>query len=280
MKEILRWLVLRSQYRSRDVARIALARGIAILCISMPLSVSAQGGNPYDGDRTAIRAGSALYRARCADCHGPDALGDMGPNLTTLWDFGTDNDVRAFETIQLGVPGSVMPSTSLPENKIWAMVAYLESLSTVPPWVDDSGDSVRGSEIFSSECASCHKVNGQGGLLGPDLSRIAQVRSRDAVMRAIRDPSGSVASGYRAVTLMTRDGGRIRGLIKNEDAFSIQIMDTAERLQAYLKAELRETVREELSEMPEFGPDRLSDPDLDDLLGYIGTLKEPDPDGL
>ena len=241
------------------------------LLSAAPLA-SAQGGNPYEGDRTAIRAGRALYEARCAQCHGGDAKGISGPDLTLLWAMGT-NDDRVFGTIRLGVSGSIMPSSSAPDQEIWALVAYVKSISTVPQVDDDRGDAVRGEEIFSGTCTRCHSVNRAGGRLGPDLSRIAAIRSREMLIRAIRDPSASVASGYRAVTLVTQDGDRIRGLAKAEDPFSIQILDTQERLQGYLKADLQEVIHEDRSLMRPFGPDRLSDTELDDLLRYLSTLR-------
>ena len=109
--------------------------------------------------------------------------------------------------------------------------------------------------------------------MGPDLSRIARIRSRDMLVRSIREPGASVAARYRAVTLITQDDRRIRGVIKSEDAFSIQIADTSERLQGYTKADLREMIHEERSLMPDFGTERLSDSDLDDLLRYLSTLR-------
>jgi putative heme-binding domain-containing protein len=123
-------------------------------------------------------------------------------------------------------------------------------------------------------------VNGAGGHLGPDLSRIAAIRTRDMLIRSIRDPSASMAVGYRPVTVVTRDGERIRGVTKGEDAFSIQILDAHGRLQGYVKADVQEVIREERSLMRQFGPDRLSDGDLDDLLQYLGTLRGADSDHL
>ena len=96
------------------MVRSTLTRVFLILYAFAPLSASAQGGNPYDGDRTAIRAGRALYGARCAQCHGGDAKGISGPDLTLLWAAGTSDD-RVFRTIQTGVSGSIMPSSAAPE---------------------------------------------------------------------------------------------------------------------------------------------------------------------
>ena len=260
------------------MVRLALTRVFLILSISAPLSLSAQGGNPYEGDRTAMRAGAALFGTRCAECHGADAKGISGPDLTLMWAAGTSDD-RVFQVIQRGISGSIMPSSSAPEREIWAIVAYVKGLSTVPEFENDTGDAERGQEVFAGTCVRCHTVNGSGGRLGPDLTRIATVRSRDMLIRSIRDPSASVAAGYRAVSLVTQDGQRVRGVTKSEDAFSIQVVDTRERLQGYLKADLRELTQMDRSLMPLFDADRLSDVDLDDLLRYLGTLRQAESDG-
>ena len=78
---------------------------------------------------------------------------------------------------------------------------------------------------------------GRGGRIGPDLTRIGIARSRAALVREIRTPSEWVPPAYETVTLVTKDGQRIRGTKKNEDVFSIQVMDLRERIQGYLKTE-------------------------------------------
>jgi hypothetical protein len=54
-------------------------------------------------------------------------------------------------------------------------------------------------------------------------------------------------------------------------------MDTRERLQGYLKTDLRDVTRDTKSLMPDYGSDRLSDQDLADLLGYLATLRANTP---
>ena len=72
---------------------------------------------------------------------------------------------------------------------------------------------------------------------------------------------------------LTIDGQRIRGVKKNEDAFSVQIMDTHERIQGYVKSDLKEVIDDETSVMPDFGADRVSDRDLADLVAYLQGLR-------
>ncbi len=81
-----------------------------------------------------------------------------------------------------------------------------------------------------------------------------------------------MANGYRTVTLVTEEGERVRGTAKGEDAFSIQIMDTQQRLRGYLKSDLAQLTHEQTSLMPAFGRDRLGDAEMEDLLAYLGSL--------
>jgi putative heme-binding domain-containing protein len=235
--------------------------------------------NPVEGNADAILSGKGHYGARCAACHGNDARGVTGPDLTELWaSASVSDDGGLFRIVQRGVPGTEMPGFAaagggLSEREIWETLAYVRSLATVSPTANPSGDAVHGDALFRTRCASCHVVNGLGGELGPDLSRIGAARSRAALATKIRGTSTSIRAGYEPVTLVTRDGRRIRGARKNEDSFSIQIMDTGERIQGYLKSDLSSIVRESQSLMPAFGPDRLADRDLDDVLRYLGTLR-------
>ena len=64
---------------------------------------------------------------------------------------------------------------------------------------------------------------------------------------------------------------------KNEDLFSVQIMDTRERIQGYEKSQVRSVANDTKSAMPTFGPDRLKESDLDDLIRYLQTLRGFDP---
>jgi cytochrome c oxidase cbb3-type subunit III len=230
--------------------------------------------NPLEGNAFAISNGGAMFRNRCAGCHGPDAHGYLGPDLTGFWSAGGTDD-RMFDIVRRGVPGTEMigadPQRVL-DKEIWQVLAYIRTLGAVPA-VAPSGDAANGERIFRSNCATCHMVNGRGGQLGPDLSRIGSARPRAGLLAKLRGTSAFVRPGYEPVTLVTRGGERIRGVKKNEDEFSVQIMDTRERLQGYFKANLTEYTTEKQSLMPVYGPDRLNDRDLDDLLRYLSGLR-------
>lgn len=219
-------------------------------------------------------SGAGLFGERCADCHGADATGVRGPDLTRLWGSGA-NDDQVFRTIRQGVPGSIMAASTATDEELRAIVAYLKSIGTAPSSERARGNAEHGQQIFWSTCGGCHRVQQRGGRLGPDLSHIAATQSREALRRAIREPSSVITPGYQAVVIVTRDGQQIRGARKGEDAFSVQIMDARERLQGYLKADVQTVTRETRSLMPEYRADRLAENDLDDLLQFLSTLRGP-----
>jgi putative heme-binding domain-containing protein len=241
----------------------------------VPPAANPAANNPHLGKPESIRSGMALFRIRCADCHGMDATGYRGPDLTALL-AGDVSDERLFQTMRKGVPGTEMPASDDPDDDLLLVIAYLRKLGTPAPSERPTGKVENGERLFASQCASCHRVAGRGGRLGPDLTRIGIARSRAALVREIRTPSEWVPPAFETVTLVTKDGQRIRGAKKNEDVFSIQVMDTRERIQGYPKANLQEVIYEKNSLMPAFSTGRLSDSDLNDLVGYLTTLRGAD----
>ena len=91
--------------------------------------------NPHLGNRESIRGGMALYRVRCADCHGLDGTGYRGPDLVAALGGGMA-DERLFDTIRKGVPGTEMPAASpidVADDDILQLISYLKSIGSVAP---------------------------------------------------------------------------------------------------------------------------------------------------
>ena len=252
---------------------------LAILCVAAG-GLRAQGSpvkNPLEGNQEAIKYGMGLFRGRCADCHGMDARGVRGPDITQVWASGRTDD-GLFKTIKNGVPNTEMPANPrMNDNETWQVLAYLRTLAAPAPADPPRGDAQNGEKIFRANCAGCHRVNGVGGRLGPDLSRVGVARAREAIVFRIRRGLEEFRPGFEPVTVTPETGEPIRGVKKNEDLFSVQIMDTGERIQGYEKDKVKAVENGTKSMMPAFGPDRLNDRDLDDLLRYLQTLRGFDP---
>ena len=249
-------------------------------CIVAGVLVNAQATaakNPFEGDQAAIRSGMGLFRARCADCHGIDARGVRGPDITQVWASGR-SDEGLFTTIKNGIPGTEMPpQPRLFDHETWQILAYLRTLAASVKVEPPRGNAENGQKIYQANCAGCHRVNGAGGRLGPDLSRIGAARSREVLELRIRGAVEGFLPGYEPVTLTPQSGQPVAGVKKNEDLFSVQIMDTRERIQGYDKSSLREMQNNPRSAMPPFGSNRISESELDDLIRYLQTLRGFDP---
>lgn len=234
--------------------------------------------NPLAGNQQAIDAGKNIYRGRCAVCHGIDAKGYRGSDLTTGdWIHG-GSDPQIFRTVARGITGTEMPGNgNMSEDEIWMVVAYLRTLSNPGGAPTERGDATRGEQLYHAKnkgnCGQCHMIDGRGGRLGPNLSRIGAARSVAALEREIRRPGEVIPVGFETLTVVTADGRRIRGVRKNEDTFSVQLMTANEELRSFFKRDLKEVVPEEQSLMPAYGPERLSDDELADLVRYLRTLR-------
>ena len=234
--------------------------------------------NPLQGNADAIKSGTGLYRSRCADCHGMDARGIRAPDLTQVWASGRTDD-GLFKTLKGGVPGTEMPAFGprMFDQEAWQILAYLRTLAAPAATDPPKGNAENGQRLFRVNCASCHRVNGTGGRLGPDLSRVGVARARDVMVKQIRGATEDFRTGYEPVTITPANGQPIHGVKKNEDLFSVQIMDARERIQGYEKDDVRSVANDTKSAMPVYGPDRLSESDLDDLIRYLQTLRGFDP---
>jgi putative heme-binding domain-containing protein len=235
--------------------------------------------NPLAGDAKAIEGGRNIYRGRCGVCHGIDARGYRGSDLTSGdWVHG-GGDVQLFRTIKNGITGTEMPGNgNMSEEEVWMVIAYLRTLSAPGSAAPERGDAARGEQIYwardKGNCGQCHMIGARGGRLGPNLTRIGAARSVAALEREIRQPGEVIPVGFETITVVTRDGKKLRGLRKNEDTFSVQMMTGDEELRTFLKRDIADVIAEpERSLMPAYGPERLSDAELTDLVRYLRTLR-------
>lgn len=247
-----------------------------------------QAANPVAGDPQAIREGTSLFRANCSPCHGLNAKGGgRGPDLTSgRWTHGS-SDAEILRTITQGVPGTQMPANGFEDSEIWTIIAYLRSLAP-SDHAKTAGDPVKGEKLFigNAGCATCHMVKGHGGLLGPDLTRVGASRSTAYLIESVRDPDKELSDGmldpnnhyglplvYDTVTVVLKDGQKVTGIAKNEDTFSVQLMDTDQRLRFFLKSDVKDVVHTRKSLMPAYTDQIISPAELQDLLAYLERLR-------
>jgi putative membrane-bound dehydrogenase-like protein len=151
-----------------------------------------------------------------------------------------------------------------------------EHLKSLLALLDSDGDPDRGRALFFSHrtnCTACHRLQGQGEAIGPDLSRIGQVRAPRDLLEAIVLPSASLARGYETYTIATRDGHVVTGIVSRETPSAIYVR-TAERLEVRLPREqIDEMTASRTSIMPQGLEKSLSPQELRDLIAFLGSLR-------
>ena len=229
--------------------------------------------NPYDSPADLAK-GRQYFLGHCAQCHGPDGEGGRGVNLTTGQYRHGSSDRQLYMTIRRGVPGSEMPGSWLSPPELWRVVAYVRRLATAGAEEKAKGDPKAGLAVYEGkgQCASCHIANGAGGLLGPELTEIGLRRSLKFLRDSIVDPAAYVAPGYRSATVVTRDGSKIRGVVLNEDDYSIQLRDMREGLHSFLKSDLKDIQMEKESLMPSY-KSVLSEQEIADLVALLNSWR-------
>jgi putative heme-binding domain-containing protein len=223
-------------------------------------------------DPAEVEEGRTIYNRSCTMCHGLNGtVGDRGPALAANRRYLRATESALFDAIKNGIAGTLMPATPLPDADVWKLVAYVRSLRATALDTPVSGDLALGARIFDGKgrCRECHMVNGRGGLLGPDLSNAGAERSLRFLEEALTKPKPNIPRGYRPVSLVTSDGQRVRGVLKNETNFSLQLLDSGGRLHLLLRDELRELQYEEQSLMPSDYDKQLAPAELEGLLAFL-----------
>lgn len=129
-------------------------------------------------------------------------------------------------------------------------------------------DQQRGAEVFKKLCSTCHKLQGQGHEVGPDLAALVD-KSPEAMLLAILDPNRAVESKFFNYTAVTDAGLTYQGLLAEESAGSLTLMAAEARKQTVLRADLEEFFTASKSLMPEGLEKDLPAADLANVIGYI-----------
>lgn len=221
-----------------------------------------------------IDAGARLYRAQCTQCHGPNGEMVAGVNLRRgQFRRSSTNDDLA-RVIANGVPGTGMPPFALQPAEITALVAFIRAGFDPTARPVRIGNAARGQALFEGKaaCNTCHRVNGVGPRIAPDLSDIGTARAPDALEASLLDPSSRMMPINRPVRIVMNDGRMLAGRRLNEDTYTVQLIDDRERLLSLVKADMRSYVVETTSTMPSYAK-RLTADELADLIAYLLTLK-------
>jgi quinoprotein glucose dehydrogenase len=138
------------------------------------------------------------------------------------------------------------------------------------------GDAAAGKQIFLHKaevsCVRCHKVDKDGGEVGPDLTKVGSKQKREYLLESIIDPNKEIAKGFETVVLGMSNGQINVGIIKGEDAREIRLITAEGHIIAVPKNQVEERSRGK-SAMPEDIMKFLSKSELRNLVEFLAGLK-------
>ncbi len=244
---------------------------------------------PALAQTTPAQQGKAVYDAHCTACHGANGgAGERAPAIviggaTSL--RGERTEAQILDIVRKGIPGTGMPAWGkrLPESDIANIGAYVHALRGTAlddPW---PGDAALGQQVFwgKGACGSCHMLGGRGAAIGPDLSNIAVQRKSVAISNALTKAQHRVFGdggvhlpaippmNYDPVTVVTKDGRTVTGVMRNQDHWSVQLVSLDGTYHSFDRASLDSITIKPGSIMPSDYDKRLSAAEFKDLLAFL-----------
>ena len=220
-----------------------------------------------------IEDGGRVYQGSCANCHGPDG------NLIMGIDFGRGVYRRPYADAELaavivaGIPNTPMPpNPGMSEEQALRVVQYLRSMAEGRVTAT-AGDARRGRTIFEGkgECRDCHTVAGVGSRVGPDLTSIGLLRRAGELERSLLEPEAEVQPENRFYKVTPKTGEAVVGRLLNRDTFTVQLLDTDERLRSFRMADLRDHGFDK-TPMPSVRGE-LRPQEIADVVSYLSSLR-------
>lgn len=275
----------------RPTAALFAACGLAIFMNFAPPAAAQKSAPAATSQAKPVHAAKAdpdhgknLFEQNCSTCHGVDAGGEDGPDLHGVPDSLGDAAVE--NIIKHGIRGTAMPSFFDLSNQDAAdIVAFLRTFNANATAGKVSGNPKAGEALYhSSGCAVCHMIDGKGGSIGPELSRIGDMRGPTSLKERLIDPGANLPQNgtgfysskwteYLMFRAVEKNGHAIDGMRVGENSFTIVLKDAGGKFHALWKPDLRSLKQEPgKSLMPSF-KGRLSSAQMDDLVAYLMTLK-------
>src|ERR1041384_1720365 len=231
------------------------ALAAACLVLAAGLGAGAQQNpaeHPGQYSQADIEAGSRLYSAQCQQCHGLTGDQVTGIDLRRGQFRRANSDQDLAKVITGGVPGTAMPPFALQPPEVNSVIAFVRAGFDPAGTAVKVGNAARGRQVFEGKggCTSCHRVDGRGPRVAPDLSDVGAARSPGSLQRSLLDPSSQMMPINRPVRIVMKDGKTVGGRRLNEDTFTVQVIDEQERLVSVDKSAIKSMTVETKSTMP------------------------------
>ena len=161
--------------------------------------------------------------------------------------------------------GTLRPTA---KDKVALLSKYKGKLT---PEVLKTADLVKGQALFTKNCRQCHKMYGEGGDVGPELTG-SNRDNLDYILENVLDPSASVGNDYKLVNVATADGRLVSGIVKERTEAALVLRTPNDRVVIPLR-EIEAEKPSPASMMPEGLFGNLSDEEVRDLVAYLAARK-------
>jgi len=158
---------------------------------------------------------------------------------------------------------AVAPAPAKPRPELDALIAARRS-----SFAKAKPDLARGEAVFKANCAVCHTLKGQGGVIGPQLDGVGN-RGADRLMEDILDPNRNVDAHFHLHQLRLRDGSTITGFIRGEVGQVTILVDAANNEQRVAKGDITEDTDLPQSLMPPMFGQMIPEAAFHDLIGWM-----------
>ncbi|MFT5411491.1 MAG: putative membrane-bound dehydrogenase-like protein [Verrucomicrobiales bacterium] len=147
-------------------------------------------------------------------------------------------------------------------------------LTELSPLLGD-GDFSRGKQLFFTKaaCATCHRVSGQGGVLGPNLTTIAEIRSGPDLLESVVYPSASIVQGYEPYIVETKSGEFTTGIVLSETPDTLILLGADLGEKNIPVGEIAHRRIAPISLMPQGLDLALTNEEFADLMAFLQGLK-------
>jgi cytochrome c oxidase cbb3-type subunit 3 len=269
------------QYSTKQRKRTCTSLLVASIFVAVNLCSQQPAKQGVRRASSTAAKGATIFASHCTACHGLDGLGtERAPNIATRPEVTRKSDTALAGIVHDGVPGTGMPSfRMLTASEIKLVVAYIRTLSSgAGSNAKLPGNPASGKTIFfgAGGCSGCHMVNGAGGFIGSDLTGYAREHAPDDIKAAITDNKMPGAGG-RTVEVIAADGQHLRGLVRNEDNFSLQLQSVDGAFHFLAKADLQKLDRSPAPIMPADYGVKLTSTQLNDLVSYLMAVARTAP---
>ncbi len=143
----------------------------------------------------------------------------------------------------------------------------LSAIEKLPP------DVSAGREMFAKSCSACHRVNGAGGKIGPDLSAIKNKFDRRTLLENIIDPNAGIVFGYEAWTVNLKDGQSLFGFLVADSPERVTLRDLSGRDHVIESPRILTRKKQEGSVMPSPVALGLSGQDIANVSAYLMSVR-------